>query len=90
MSFLRPHVEIRILYSLRCSKYCRLIVHRNMLQQQLVADVVEAAFDVTFQRPLCRCPSTKADKQLLDGISRAPFWPEAIGVAICRGLGYGF
>ena len=67
-----------------------LSVHRNILQQPFVTDVVEAAFDITFQYPLRRFSFVQIGEALLYSVVCTPTDSESVGVRVGVGFGYRF
>ena len=61
-----------------------------MLEHPLMADVVEATFNVAFQHPLRRASPAQCVETLLEGGGRGAFGAEAVGVGIGGGLRDGF
>ena len=58
-------------------------IHRDIVQQPVMAYVVEAAFDVSFKNPFRRMPSlTKGGKTMLHCIFCTAFLSESIGMRI--------
>src|SRR5699024_11723117 len=65
-------------------------VHRNMGKQPVMADVIEAPFNIALQYPFGRYFLAHPQKNGLNGVMRAAHWSETIAVMVSSGLGYGF
>ena len=61
-------------------------VRGDVAEHPIVTDVVEAAFDVTFQHPLCRTPSVQCVEALLESVSGGAFGAKAVGIGITSRL----
>ena len=66
------------------------LVHGDMFEHPIMADVVEAAFDVAFQHPLRRTAPAQRVKTLLERVGSGAFRSEAVGIGIGGGLRDGF
>ena len=61
-------------------------IHDHVIEQPLMADLVEAAFDVAFEDPLRRVVSGQHDETLPDGVGAAAAFPESVGVPVGAGF----
>src|SRR5712692_7239386 len=61
-------------------------VHGDVGQEPVVADLVEAGFDVPFEDPCRRVPVGQHGVALLDRVGAAPFFPKSIGVRVGGGF----
>src|SRR5215470_20213031 len=60
-----------------------------MLQQPLVADLVEASPDVAFEYPLGGTLLGEHDETLFQGIGTPAAFAEAVGISVGQSFGYG-
>ena len=65
-------------------------IHRDIVQQPVVADVVEASFDVALHNPLRGWLFGQVDIALVYGVARASFLTETVRMVIrssfCNGV----
>jgi len=66
-----------------------LFVHEDILQEPLVANLVEAGFDVAFQYPLRGMGLGERDEQMRQSISTTASFAKAVGVWVSPGFRYG-
>ena len=59
-------------------------IHRDMLCQPVVADMVKAPFNVALQNPLWRAFLAQRSKDIFTGILRTTSLTEAKGFRVCR------
>jgi len=65
------------------------LVHRDMREQPLLADFIEASPDVALQHPGGTGFAGEHFEALLQGIGTTPAFAKAIGVSVRQSLGYG-
>jgi len=59
-----------------------LLVHRDVVQEPLVADPIEARLDIAFEYPLGRAFSAQRPEGLVDGVSRRATDPKTVRVRV--------
>lgn len=67
-----------------------LAIRRYMTHEPVMADVVEAAFDVAFENPLRGRLLGQRREALFDGVRCGPFRSEPERASVRCGLGHGF